>query len=289
LTPQEQIRRVGEIVASLNRDEIRALGIAALRRWFASEPDHSCFSVHGHFGVYMAVMLVEKTGETGIHHHFGKEAFLQDQHKPWMAQVFEFLWWLIRAGFAMPLRIATDKSSDQELVQLRPTEAGIRLFESTDDHPVLPGFLDRVRTRCAGIPGEVLVHLADAQQCLDHALGRPSVVLTGLAYEVAIESIVERLVKKGRLSHQAQTFNAARRIGEVKAQLPALYPGTSMAQKQARFSAIAAWDFADVLRDRRNDGAHPGGGYDFSDLSESHELLLSAGRRLPALWATRRR
>jgi len=48
-----------------------------------------------------------------------------------------------------------------------------------------------------------------------------------------------------------------------------------------------AWDFANRLRARRNQGSHPGAYPDFADLAEVHEWLISAGRHLPGLWSVR--
>lgn len=285
MTPQEQQRRTMELIAPLNSEEIRTLGIAALRRWYEEARDHTFFEVHGHLGFFMVGLLVQRTGETQVHHSFGKEAFHEDLYDPSMALVFEFLWWLIRAGLASPLRTGRNPKGEEVLVHLRPTEAGIRLLQNTDDHPVLPGYLARVSQRCPGIPSEAVAHLADATTCLDHALGRPAVVLAGLAYETTIDEIVTSLIAKSKLPANTADLKPAMKGRAVRALVPDAFPGKLPAEVSARFAAVAAWDFADRLRDRRNEGAHPGGQYDFTDLTECHEYLLSAGRHLPALWS----
>ena len=77
-------------------------------------------------------------------------------------------------------------------------------------------------------------------------------------------------------------LNSAQQITEVKKVIPSLFTDLD-----ERFRALSAWDFADHLRERRNDASHPTGGPDFSDLAEIEELLLSAARHLPALWSVR--
>ncbi|HTS79293.1 MAG TPA: hypothetical protein VMH40_01725, partial [Myxococcaceae bacterium] len=72
---------------------------------------------------------------------------------------------------------------------------------------------------------------------------------------------------------------AAARIDSIKAFLPQLSLGPEDLQR-----ATAALDYADTLRQRRNDGSHPNARYPFNDPSEVDELLLSGGRYLPGLW-----
>ena len=80
---------------------------------------------------------------------------------------------------------------------MRLTARGARLLDGTDDDPLLPGFLDRIRLRCPDLPDGVVALLADARECLDRCLLRPAVILMGVAYELAIEEVVLRLETKG--------------------------------------------------------------------------------------------
>jgi hypothetical protein len=131
----------------------------------------------------------------------------------------------------------------------------------------------------------VAVHLADAQTCVDHGLGRPAVVLTGLAYEVAEDAAIDHLGSKLAIKKGAK---AAEKIAAVRDAIPVLLSQpTNPIEAEKRGAAEAAWDFADRLRARRNQGSHPGPYPDFTDLSEVHELMLSAARHLPGLWSVR--
>lgn len=52
-----------------------------------------------------------------------------------------------------------------------------------------------------------------------------------------------------------------------------------------RTAALAAYDFADLLRLRRNEAAHTRPAYDFEHAGETEEFLVSAGRHLPGIWS----
>lgn len=78
-------------------------------------------------------------------------------------------------------------------------------------------------------------------------------------------------------------YKAAERIDTVRKSLATLEQGAYLDQEELR-SAEAALDFADQLRERRNDGSHTKPRYPFDDSEEIEELLRSAGRHLPPLW-----
>ncbi|HEX4418355.1 MAG TPA: hypothetical protein VH165_10675 [Kofleriaceae bacterium] len=63
---------------------------------------------------------------------------------------------------------------------MRLTARGARLLDGSDDNPMLPGFLDRIKDRCHGLPESAIALLVDARACLDHSLMRPAVVLRPL-------------------------------------------------------------------------------------------------------------
>jgi hypothetical protein len=274
---EENRRKIQGLLEGLSVEEVRACAVEALRLWWRGKHRSSdSFQLHGDFGVHMAPILAKRKQMT-IDPHFAKEPFLMDQREPWMREVVEFFWWMVRSGLAIPLM----NHQGGYPSQMRMTSAGARLLESTDEHPLLPGFLERMRVRSPGLPDEVIVHLVDAQACLEHALARPAIVLIGLAYETAIVGVVTALGGRGVVAAEVAEQGAAKKIAAVRAALPKL-----SLEKEAYFSALAAWDFADLLRRRRNDGSHSKPVYDFSDLGEIHEFFLSATRHLPVLWTT---
>jgi len=145
---------------------------------------------------------------------------------------------------------------------------GRAFLDSAEDHLCLPGFVERVSARCEDLPDEVAAHLVDAQSGLDHGLGRPAVSLTGLAYEATEDAAIEYL-EKNRGFVPPKNGRAAATIAEVLKFIPRLFGGDR--EKEGR--ATMAWDFADRLRDRRNQASHPRNYPNFSDLSEVHEFL----------------
>lgn len=265
------------LLAGLASETFYPLAVEALRRWKKGARSSEEFQMHGDFGRALVPILAERIGIQADAQTV-KEPFLYEQGQPWMGEVVMFTWWLARSGLAIPVY----QGDIGYPAAYRLTAAGAAFLDATVEHPMLPGFLQRIAARCPGLPDETITHLTDARACLDHALSRPSIVLLGLAFEVAIDAVVDTLVSDGKLSVKAKA-KVSEKIGGVKAILPQLFPAA-----EERSTAIAAWDFADALRQRRNHGAHPRPAYDFSDLTEVHELHVSAGRHLPALWSTGR-
>jgi hypothetical protein len=168
---------------------------------------------------------------------------------------------------------------------MRLTARGARLVDSPDDsNPMLPAFLDRVQIRCPGLPEGVIALLVDARACFDHSLMRPAVVLMGVAYELAIERVMEALDTKGYLP-LGNSDRAADRIRRIKGLLASEQVKRIFPDSDARAAARAAYDFADDLRQRRNQAAHTSPSFDFDHTEETEEFLVSAGRHLAALWS----
>jgi hypothetical protein len=274
----QAIQAAKDLINGLTTDEVRSLAIEALRRWRRASPGRNDFSMHGDLGRALVPLLAERKGVTVDAQMIEavKEPFLSEQGQPWMQEVVEFISWLVGARLVFPLYHQSGYP-----LRYRLTQAGIRLLDSNDDHPVLPGFLERLQKRCLGLVDEVMVHLIDARDCLDHGLARPAVALIGVAYECAEDEVIEHLESEGKLVIPKNAKTAVK-IAAVRNAIPVLFPDL-----EKRGAALAAWDFADRLRDRRNQASHPRALYDFGDISEVHELLLSAGRHLPGLWSVK--
>lgn len=273
---------VKDLLSDLTADEVRVLAIEALRRARRLNRTEPEFSMHGDLGNALAPLLVEKRGKGATRGAIQllREPFLNQQGQAWMQPVVDAMASFVRAGLAIPLYHAPGYP-----VRYRLTGAGARFFDADEDHPYIPGFVERLVARCKDLPDEVTVHLVDAQTCVEHGLGRPAVVLAGLAYEVAEDAVVDHLGSRISLKKGAKT---AEKIDTVKKAIPTLFGRpTTPAEAEKVGAAESAWDFADRLRARRNQGSHPGAYPDFTDLDEVHELLLSAGRHLPGLWSVR--
>jgi hypothetical protein len=288
---------------------LRGLGIEALRAWrHRPPPPFSCpndrfegpsaaiFVLHADFGVQLINVLARYKELPAQNINSMKEAFVDDgvMQTEWMGSVLEFLWWLERAGFAVPLAFGkkADPSypndSDQRWypTSMRLTARGVRLLDGSDDNPMLPGFLDRIKDRCHGLPGGAIALLVDARACLDHPLMRPAIVLMGVAYELVIEHVVDVLVDEKSFLPSISRETAKDRIKRIRGLLA--NDGTAKAllpDSDARTAAAAAYDFAETLRQRRNDAAHTKPAFDFEHAEEAEEFLISAGRHLPALWS----
>jgi hypothetical protein len=278
---------VGELLSDISDREMRELCVRALRLAYAGAPDGH-IGLNGHLSRNLVGLLVERKGWPTSNNALGTPAEFASRAPTHVAEalyqafgqsnglaVFEFVNWFVRAGLAWPVCDAA--SGIPHTFKL--TRAGHRLLKGSEDHPLLPGFLERLADRCPGLPNDVLSLMGDARTCLDHGLMRPAVVLLGVAYEVAIEHVVQALVAKGVLDAAVQDQNAAKRIAAVRGKIDAL-----VQDKDDRFAAHAAYEFADQLRRRRNDASHTAPTYGFEDREEVEDLIISAGRQMPNLW-----
>lgn len=272
-----------ELLGGLSDLAVREMCLEALRAWHRERPLERDFSMHGELASRLLPIVSARRG-VSVDDSL-KELFVGPNplNQPWMASIREFMVWVERAGIAHPLGARVNDFP----IHFMLTRAGARLLAGPADHPLLPGFAHRLASRCPGLPPDVLSLLADAQACLDQGLMRPSVVLMGVAYEVAIEHIVETLVQRGALPAAAQNDRAAARINRLRGELLVLLPGNI--NLDARNASAQALDFADALRSRRNDASHTQPTYGFEDREEVEELLVSGGRHLPNLWRLLRR
>lgn len=277
-------------------EQVTELSLAALRAWYRhrplvmpgpdllDEPFSDLISMNGDLGLWFARLV--RTEGLSVDEHNMKEAFGSAQHLAWMSTVMEFVWWLERSGLAIPLR-----TNMGVVHQLRLTARGIELLRVDDlCHPLLSNGLYNIQTSCPSLPEGTIAQLVDARACVDHSLFRASVVLIGVAYETAIEAIVEHLEPLGVLKKKANS--AGERISAIRDaieadRLPA-FDGLDKASKNAaKLAAHDACVFADSLRARRNTAAHVHTVNDFAHRGETEEWFVSAGRHLVALWSVR--
>jgi hypothetical protein len=271
---------VKALLLGISQAELTELCIEALRRWRATRPDRDVFQMHGALAVHLLPLLAQRKAPVphfNVHTH--KEIFLKAQGERWMKGVVEFAWWMVRAGLATPAESADNGSI---AVAFRLTRAGEEFLDAPEDHhPLLPGGILVVLARCPDLPDGIAELLADSRRCMDHRLMRPAVILMGLAYEETIDSVIDALDTRGLLSKKSTMERSpAERIQRVVGVLD-----KAVADGEERRTAARAYDFAELLRRRRNDGAHPRARYDFDKRAEIEELLVSAVRHLPGLWA----
>jgi hypothetical protein len=274
-----------EMLKGLSDGEVRELCLEALRTWRQNHRNETQAAMHGALGLQLVQLLMRR--RPGVLVPFSgtspHEALLDAVAEPGMEGISEFVSWFVRAGLAWALGAL----ANQYPITLHLTRSGLRLLDGPKDHPLLPGFADRIAQRCPHLPDDVLSLLLDARSCLDHGLMRPAIQLMGVAYEVAIEHVVDSLLAKAKLNAAVATQKAAMRIAAIKAVIDQVLPNTTIQEKEERFAVHAAYDFADQLRRRRNDAAHTSPRYDFDDREEAEEFLVSAGRHLPSVWRMR--
>lgn len=273
-----------ELFGGLSSAEIHTFAIDTLREWHRKNPHEREFTMHGDFGTGMMIRAAARKGR-GIDPRL-KEMFIgSGARRDWMHPIHDFIWWFVRAGMGWPLHIPHNENFTFP-IKIYLTSEGVRFLAQEGDHPLLPGFVQRMASRCPGLPDEVVTLLGDAYACSERALLRPSVVMLGVAYELAVERILEHEAARSPALKSALDGNAARRIAALRDHAEAL-PKGSIPEKERRFAALDACDFASQLRRRRNDASHTTPRYGFADRDEVEELLVSAGRHLPALWALR--
>ena len=288
MSTQQQKDRVRELLDGIDAAEIRELSIEAMRIWWRSgyRNGQLIYALHGDHGRALVPLLFARKRQPlpGPEELNGlKEPFIDAQHEPWMAHYLEFVWWFVSGGFAIPL-----SGQNSNFISFRLTARGAAFLDAAEPelHPYLPGFVDRIRTRCPGLPAEVLSLLNDSQRCIDRMLLRPAIVMMGVAYELAIEAVATALVGRNALPANAIDPNTspARRISDIRGVIDNVMPGTTPRERDDRFTVHRAYQFADDLRRRRNDASHTRPAYGFEDRAEVEEFYVSAGRMLPSIW-----
>lgn len=263
---EENIETVRTLLAGLSERELRAFGVAALQRWRLRSPSERSFAMNG-LGLHLTEILADAKG-INCDSNACKEVFLSHLTEDWLAPVLEFVWWMVRAGLAIP-----------RISQYYPyppgydlTSAGARFLDSAEDHPLAPGFLDRLRSRCPDIPDGAFALLFDANACLEAGLVRPAVTIMGVAYELVVE---HSLLASGYDEDAIRKMKAWERIDLLRKAI-----SKSGLKKEEKSAALLACAFADNLRARRNDASHTKPRFPFDSADEGEELIISACRHL---------
>lgn len=215
--------------------------------------------------------------------------------KDWATPLLEFFLWMQRTGLCFILgrsHSIAGVEPNPYVVRVRLLPAGIAFFGSRtphDEHPLVPGWARRLQTRLPSLPLHVVDSLVDGHECFDHGLLRPAVILIGVTFEGLAAAVYQRLVDlnfplAAALPAAARTIAGVRSVIGERFPLPASRADHAAALS-ARTAANNACNFADQLRDRRNDGAHPLPRFGFDDREEVEELFVSAARHIPGLWA----
>jgi hypothetical protein len=285
-TAVECSESVMAMLNQLTQTQLQQCMLRALRGWRQKNSQTREFTVHGSFGDWFVSELDRVTNTEWVRGGRRDCVFLEMQNKPELLPYRVCLWNLIKAGVIVPASFSQHAGPGGPIgfENLSLTDYGIGVLNSLDDHPFAPEFLRRLQRRCPDLPEEVFPQLEDAHACLQAGLLRPAVVLLGLAYEIVIERRLNSLAVIALTNtKEVQRADAKVRIDMLRKVLDRL----ALTEEQLR-RARSAVDFAEHLRTRRNDGAHPKPTYPLDDRSEIEELIISAGRHLPALWGLTR-
>jgi hypothetical protein len=279
---EQNIAAVKELLDGVSDAEVHALCVQALRIRHRKHAREVQFAIHDALGRELIPLLVARHNRPPADPESvnrWKEPFISEQMQPWFLGVSDFLSWFVRAGFGEPV-----SWQDHNVITARLTRLGVEFLKATEDHPLSPGFVDRIHARCPALPREIIVLLVDAQACMERLLLRPAIVLMGVAFETAIEAVADMLVTKSVLPPNVLEQSAARRITSLRNVVDTVLPGGTAPERDDRFAVARAYQFADDLRRRRNDASHTTPRYGFDDLAEAQEFLVSAGRQLPLIW-----
>jgi hypothetical protein len=208
----------------------------------------------------------------------------------WAEKLLSFVAWLERSGFAFVLgRGGGGADNAVRAFRLLPAGQAFFALQGSDHHPALPGWLDRLVRRCPGIDDELVGLLDDANRCREPMLHRAAVTLLGVAFESVVLTAYEALVSRGLIAAPppppARQPAAAARITAIRGAIGARYPRQpDGSHRELQGKAERACDFADQLRDRRNNAAHATAPVPFNDPEEVEQFLFFASHHLPSLW-----
>ncbi len=265
-----------ELLEGMSEAQLRELCIQAVRK-IRRTGDRASTEVLDPRTLQQALvpLLMQRRGEQpGSRQNLASLETHFDQ--AWAVPIVLFFAWLVRSGMAF--------GHPHNRFRLLP--GGLAFFDRDDDeHPLVPGSVERLRARCRTLPDDVLQLVEDAHACFEHGLLRPCVALLGVAFESAAHGVHDALQRRPIPTIPADPRGAAQRIVAIRSALPARFPGNAGPMQEARSAAVRACDFADELRVRRNDASHPVARFPFDDRQEVEELLVSAARFLPGIWA----
>lgn len=272
-----------QALAQVSEPQLRDAAIAALAELHRLGPARKLFTYGEFVGRFLRLALPQLPGAdlarlgkelAGyqaeiIHHPSGS---ITPEEHPDNAALLTVLWRLIGDGVVYPrLREQRDGyTACIEYVALTPR--GQRVVAGNNDHPLRPGYIERLRARAPRMSDDVLMRLADAASCLEHGLLRASVVMVGLAVEETITEAHETLARRGTIATPRARM-ARDRLAEVEGAI-AVWPNNDE-RHRLRLAIVSA----ENIRTERNRASHPGERFEDALLVE--ELLVSASRQLP--------
>lgn len=180
------------------------------------------------------------------------------------------VWALIGEGIAYP-RLKTHRDWPIVIDAIGLTEKGRRWIAPVDAHPLDDGYTGRLRA--SGVAAAIIARIEDAAECMRHGLLRAAVVMTGLAFEEAVEQCLDECVQRGWVQKVPQ--KAVARVQELQRAIARI--GDTEQRHRATLALVAA----ETVRTERNQASHPS--TEFDDVLLVESLLIETSIHVPRL------
>lgn len=188
------------------------------------------------------------------------------------------VWRLVSEG-VFYLRFFTDLRTGQTFIDaVGLTDRGLRLTRNPSEHPLAANLANRLRERCVGLPDDVIARFEDAQVCLGAHLYRAAVVMVGLAFEETVDRLVDHLVASGHAKAKPKSWKLGDRTEWLRRRVEQL------PKSEARRRALNTVPVLEMVRQWRNEAAHPGPQFEDRAAEVEHVAAVALGA-LPSLWA----
>jgi hypothetical protein len=274
----EHERNFADLLEGLTERQVREFCIEAMRRVRRTGDRASTVRLDPATLQHQLVIVLRE------HHKKQHEAsvpvasLLMNLGEDWAAPIMEFFAWLERSGLVF--RYGGTVQEPVQRIRLLP--AGLRFFDSSDDgHPLVPGWAERLKKRCPKVTDDTFDLIVDSHECYERGLLRASLALLGVAFEGVVDDAFNAMIADGLTLPVPVPNNASQRLASVRAGASLKLAGPQ--NRDARRGAEHACDFADRLRQRRNDASHRKTAFAFGDRQEVEEFLIMAALELPAL------
>jgi len=127
--PQSDIEHVRRMFEGRSRQATRALCVQALQQWLDASPGQTMISMHGTLGLWIERVIAQAESRAEV--QSVSEVFYADgQRQAALAPAMEFVWWMIRAGLAIPDFLIVPPLNPMQ-AGTRPGKPGIPVRTST--------------------------------------------------------------------------------------------------------------------------------------------------------------
>ena len=256
-------------------------GFAPLRKRLG----RSTFKYDEALGAVATVLLGEKSPAafaawSGGHLMFKGNPDGSVQEVPDNRKLLAAIWRLVGEGVVVP-RLKQER--DQcVFLYLSLTEKGERIVSKADEHPLHPGFITRFQVAAPTAINPVVAHLEDAVSCLEAGLLRPALMMLGLANELTVRITHNALVHQGKLKAAGPRAKTRDLLADVQSVAETWSGGKGGSLKDEEHRLTSATSASEVIRDERNQAAHPG--KKVTDGPHVERLMILGAHHMPVFW-----